>query len=134
MEIIFEFIFQVVGEILLQSVAQVLFELGFYGLAETFKRKKGRNPFLATVGYLLWGGIIGALTLLIFPSLMIKNNVFRIVNLIFTPIVAGIVMSTIGSWRKKRGQDLLRIDSFIYGGLFAFGLAIVRFLSEIYFR
>jgi len=87
---------------------------------------------LASVGYLIWGGIIGGLTLLIFPTLMIKNPALRIINLIISPIVAGLAMSALGAWRRKKGQDTLRIDSFMYGALFAFGLAIVRFLYEIY--
>jgi hypothetical protein len=134
LEIIFEFIFQAIGEVVLQIVAEGLFELGFYSLAEALNRKKRRNPILASIGYLLWGGVIGVVTIVIFPSLMIKNPVFRVLNLIITPIIAGVSMSVLGSLRKRKGQDLLRIDSFFYGALFAFGLAIVRFLYETHFR
>ena len=73
-------------------------------------------------------------TISFFPELMIKNPTIRILNLIITPAIAGLAMSAIGSWRKKKGQDILRIDSFLYGALFAFGLAIVRLLYETYFR
>lgn len=134
MEIFFEIFFQFIAELFIQMFAEALFELGFYSLAEALNRKRKRNPFLASIGYLLWGGIIGVITIIIFPSLMIKNPIFRILNLFVTPTLAGIAMSAIGSWRRKKGQDLLRIDSFIYGALFAFGLAIVRFIWEIYFR
>ena len=119
---------------MLQIVAEGLFEFGLYSLAEAFERKRRRNSFLAAIGYLLWGGIIGAVTLLIFPSLMIENHSYRILNLFFAPIVAGIAMSAMGSWRRKKGHDLLRIDSFTYGALFAFGLALVRLLWNVYFR
>jgi len=134
LEIIFEIIFQFFAEIFIQVFAEALFELGFYGLAEALKKKRRRNPFLASIGYLIWGGIIGGITLFIFPNLMIKNPILRILNLVISPIVAGLAMSALGSWRRKRGQDTLRIDSFIYGALFAFGLAIVRFLYEVYLR
>jgi hypothetical protein len=132
--IIFELIFGILAEVVLQIAAQVLFELGFYSLAEALNKKRPRNPFLASIGYLLWGGIIGLVTIFIFPELMIKNPTIRILNLIISPAIAGLSMAAIGSWRKKKGQDILRIDTFIYGALFAFGLAIVRLLYEIYFR
>ena len=134
MEIIFEIVFQFFVEIFIQIFAEALFELGFYSLVEALNRKERRNPVLASIGYLLWGGIIGLITIFVFPTLMIKNQVLRILNLFLSPVLAGLAMSAIGSWRRKRGQDTLRIDSFIYGALFAFGLAIMRYLYEIYFR
>jgi hypothetical protein len=134
LELIFELIFEVLAEVVLQIVAEGLFELGLYSLSEALNRKRRRNPILASIGYLLWGGIIGVVTVFIFPTLMIKNAALRILNLIISPIMAGLAMSAIGSWRKRKGQDLLRIDSFLYGALFAFGLAIVRYLYEITFR
>lgn len=134
MEILFELIVEVLAEVVLQIVAEALFEFGFYSLAEALNRRRRSSPFLASIGYLLWGGIIGALTIIIFPALMIKNPILRVLNLLISPIIAGSAMSAIGSLRKRKGQDLLRIDSFLYGALFAFGLAIVRFLYEIYFR
>jgi hypothetical protein len=134
LELLFELISEVLAEVVLQIVAEGLFELGFYSLSEALNRKERRNPILASIGYLLWGGIIGVVTVIIFPTLMIKNATLRILNLIISPIMAGLAMSAIGSWRKRKGQDLLRIDSFLYGALFAFGLAIVRYLYEIKFR
>ena len=134
MELLFELISEVLAEVVLQIVAEGLFELGFYSLSEALNRKQRRNPILASIGYLLWGGIIGVVTVIIFPTLMIKNATLRILNIIISPIMAGLAMSAVGSWRKRMGQDLLRIDSFLYGALFAFGLAIVRYLYEIKFR
>lgn len=116
------------AEIFIEVFAEALFELGFYSLAEALNRKRKRNPVLASIGYLLWGGIIGGVTLLVFPMHMIKQPSLRMLNLFISPIVAGLAMSGIGALRKRKGQDLLRIDSFFYGALFAFGLAMVRFL------
>ena len=134
MEIIFEILFEFIAEIFLQLLAEILFELGFYSLYEALNRKRRRNPVLASIGYLLWGGISGGITLFFLPSLMIKNPVLRICNLIITPVIAGLAMSLVGSFRRKKGQDLLRIDSFFYGALFAFGFAAVRFIWAVYFH
>jgi hypothetical protein len=126
--IIFEIIFGIIGEILLQSVGQVLFELGFYSLVDTLQRKKDRNPFITGVEYFLWGGILGGLSLLVFPESLISKPEYRILNLIFVPIAAGYAMAKIGAWRRNKGQDLLRLDTFFYGALFGFSTALVRFI------
>ena len=38
------------------------------------------------------------------------------------------MMSLIGRWRASHGQEILRIDRFAYGYLFALALALVRFV------
>ena len=43
------------------------------------------------------------------------------------PVAAGWMMSALGAWRERRGQDRIRIDRFAYGYLFALGLGLVRF-------
>ena len=125
--VVFEILIGTFGEILIQIFGEGLFEIGFRGLAEASKRTKPRNPFLAAIGYLLWGSIIGGLSLLLFRQSLIHQKSFRIMSLVFTPILAGISMSAIGALRKKRGQDLIRIDSFFYGYLFALGMGVVRY-------
>ena len=128
MAIILEIIVGILGEILLQSIGQVLFELGFYSLVDTLQRKKQRNPFITGVGYFLWGGILGGLSLLVLPESLISKPEYRMLNLIFVPIAAGYAMAKVGAWRRKKGQDILRLDSFFYGALFAFATALVRFI------
>ena len=128
MAIILEIIVGILGEILLQSIGQVLFELGFYSLVDTLQRKKQRNPFITGVGYSLWGGILGGLSLLVLPESLISKPEYRMLNLIFVPIAAGYAMAKVGAWRRKKGQDILRLDSFFYGALFAFATALVRFI------
>lgn len=59
----FELIFEVVGEFLIQLVIEVLVEMGIYTMAEG----KERNPFFSALGYLLLGAVLGALSLLVFP-------------------------------------------------------------------
>ncbi len=124
---LFEILAGIFGEILLQIFGEALFELGFRGLVEAFNRRKQRNPFLAAIGYFIWGAIIGGISLLVFEHSLIQRKALRIMNLLIAPVLAGITMSVVGAFRKKRGQDLLRIDSFFYGFLFALGMAVVRY-------
>lgn len=126
MEFLFEIIFQFVAEILLQACFELMVELGFHGLADTFRRP--RNPALSTIGFILWGAIAGAVSLLIFPTSPIADPMLRKINLVATPVAVGLVMMMIGRARLKKGQSLVRLDQFGYAFTFAFAMALVRFI------
>ena len=126
MEIIFEVIFQFLGELLLQIVFQFLVELGFHSLKNSLRRRP--NPVLATIGYILWGLMCGGLSLWAFPNSIIADPMLRLLNLIATPIALGLLMTLIGRFRARKGQDLVRLDQFGYAFVFAFAMAIVRFV------
>lgn len=120
-----EFIFELVLEFLIQLVGEVLFELGLRSMAEPFRRRP--NPWLAAFGYAIFGAILGGLSLWLFPHHMVANFTWRYFNLVFTPVAVGLCMSWLGSWRSRRGQQVLRIDRFSFGFLFAICFALVRF-------
>lgn len=117
-ELLFEFIIQVVGE--------ALFELGLHSMAEPLR--KPPNPWLAAVGYLLFGLVFGGISLWLLPHHMIASTIGRWINLLLTPLGVGVCMSWLGAWRSRRGQTLLRIDRFSYGYLFALCFSLVRFV------
>ena len=119
-----EAIFEILGEFLLQVLGEALVELGFHSLAEPFQ--KPPNPWLAAMGYALFGAMLGGLSLLVFPNNLVPEP-WRLVNLFATPIAVGGLMVAMGAWRARRGQPVLRIDKFAYGYLFALALALVRF-------
>jgi hypothetical protein len=126
MAFIFEIIFQFVGELLLQIFFELLAELGFHSLAAPLKRP--RNPALSTLGFALWGILAGAISLWIFPTSHIHDPLFRIVNLVVTPVALGFLMMLVGQIRRKKGHDLVRLDQFGYAFVFAFAMAVVRFI------
>jgi hypothetical protein len=126
MEFLFEMVFQFVGEILLQACFELLAELGVRSLEDTFR--KPRNPVLSTIGFLIWGSIAGAVSLLFFPRSPIAEPMLRQLNLIVTPLAIGIVMTMVGRVRLKKGQSLVRLDQFGYAYTFAFAMALVRFI------
>lgn len=71
----------------------------------------------------------GGLSLWVFPALFIQEPWLRVINLLVAPCVAGFVMSALGNYRRRKGQELLRLDTFVYGAVFAFGMALVRFMG-----
>ncbi len=118
-------IIEIFGELILQVLIEALIELGFHALAAPFR--KPPNPWMAGIGYGVFGVIAGGLSLLAFPHHMVSEP-WRIVNVIAVPIAAGLCMCLMGKWRQHRGQEVLRIDRFAYGYLFALSFALVRYL------
>ncbi|HVK53871.1 MAG TPA: hypothetical protein VM532_02470 [Burkholderiales bacterium] len=125
---IFVWILQFLGELLIQLVGEAIAELIGHSVTEPFRRPKPVHPWLAAIGYLIFGAIAGALSLWLLPNLFVKAEWLRYGNLILTPMVAGIFMAVVGSWRRKREKEVIRLDSFSYGFCFAFSMALVRFI------
>jgi hypothetical protein len=126
MDFVFEILLQFLGELLLQAIFEVLFEFGFHSLADTLKSPK--NPVLSIFGFMLWGAMAGGISLLMFPNSPIADPLLRRVNLFTTPILAGALMTIVGRVRSKRAQSLVRLDRFGYAFIFAFAMALVRFI------
>lgn len=129
MEIIFEallWICQIVGEFLLQLVFEALAELGLRAIAEPFHWPKP-NPWIAAVGYLIYGTCAGGMSIWLFPKPFITSHVGQLMNLAITPLILAATMGMLGTWRKRQGNELLRMDRFSYGYLFALAMALIRY-------
>jgi hypothetical protein len=123
-----EFIFELIFEFILEILLEILAELGLHSIGEAFHRREKRNPFFAIPGYLLLGLISGGISLLLFPHSFIRGQRFHGVSLVIIPLLGGAVMSGIGLVRRRQGKELIQLDSFAYGAIFALGLALIRFL------
>ncbi|MGB4812714.1 MAG: hypothetical protein WBP13_09605 [Methylophilaceae bacterium] len=121
-----EIILQIFFEFLIQIIGEILFEFGLHSFGEPFRRQP--NPWLAALGYVLIGAVIGGISVIIFPNHLVHLKTYQLVNLIVTPIIAGVCMAAIGAWRVRHGQTFFRIDQFAYGYLFALVIAVIRFL------
>jgi len=114
-------------EILAQVAFELLAELGVRSLAEPFRRPRPVNPILAAIGYLIFGAIAGALSLLL-PKVLVISKALRQANLIITPVACGFIMAWLGKFRERRGATTVRLDTFMYGYLFALSMAVVRYI------
>jgi len=129
MELAFELLLFIL-EFLLEVAGSALVDLGLRSFGEPFIRREARNPVLAAIGYALFGLLAGGLSLIIFPQPFARSERFHGINLVITPVMAGLTMSAVGRWLEKKGKTRLRLDSFAYGFLFAFAMALVRFLNS----
>jgi hypothetical protein len=129
-ELIFQalgFIVQVLGEMLLQFIGEAIAELIGHSIKEPFRRPKPVHPWLAATGYFIFGAVAGSVSLWLLPNHFIDANWLRLANLLLTPIVSGLVMAKIGSWRLKQEKEVIRLETFTYGFCFAFSMALVRY-------
>ena len=122
-----EILFQFVGELFLQIAFEALVELGLRSVRKPL-RLSNPDPWLAVVGYTFLGTTAGALSVWLVPSLLISSSRLRIINILATPLAAGALMSVLGAWRRKRGEGLIRLNRFAYAFVFAFAMALVRFM------
>lgn len=120
-----EFLVELLLELVIQLFGELFVELGLRSVTAPFRKES--SPWLAAAGYACFGAVLGGVSLLVFPHHMVANVQWRLVNLGVTPMAAGACMSLLGAWRANRGQDLIRIDRFSYGYLFALCFGLVRF-------
>jgi hypothetical protein len=131
MEFLIEILLEFFGETLLQLVFQVLAEVGmhsFHGMRDHDGTRPAVDPWLAGVGYLLLGTVAGGISLWIKPDLFLASSTLRLLNLVATPLAAGLVTVALGAWRRRRDQALIRLDRFVYGFIFAFGMGATRYI------
>jgi hypothetical protein len=108
------------------TIAEILFETGFYAVLHIRKKRTERNPIVAAIGYFITGAAIGGISLILFPNSLIPSQL-KLPNLIITPIIIGILMGLLGKWRLRKGQEIIRIDRFFYGFIFALSMAFIRY-------
>jgi hypothetical protein len=128
MEIIAELVLGFILESLIPAIIEISFDFLWRCLGETFISRESRNGFMAGIGYFLFGLILGGVSLLVFPQSFVRSETFHGISLLITPVVSGLAMGALGRWREGRGETVLRIDSFVYGFVFALAMALVRFV------
>lgn len=128
MEFIAEFFVSIVLEFLLQLIGEVFLELGWRSLGEPFLQREKRNPVLAAIGYCLFGFLFGGISLLVFPRTLVRGEKFYNLDLLIAPVLAGLTMAALGRLRERQGKTVMRLDSFVYGFIFAFTMASIRFV------
>lgn len=92
------------------------------------RSERESTPLLAGIGHFLTGLCAGGLSLLIFGRALIAHPLIPGVSLILSPIGTGMAMRAIGEYWVERGRDRPALFSFRAGAIFAFGMALVRFV------
>ena len=118
-EFFFEALLELGGEALLDVLSRVA--------ADVFKPAEPPHPVFSGLVWGFLGAVVGATSLAIFPHPLFHPSKFHGISLILSPIAVGTAMSALGAMLRKRGKQVVQIESFPYAFAFAFAMALVRF-------
>ena len=118
---------QLLGELFLQLFAEGVAGVFGHAARRRSSRHRAVPHWLSITAWLTAGAGAGWFSVVIFPVLIIDAEWMRIANVVLTPVVAGLIMGKIGTWRESRDMDVLRLESFAYGFSIAFAMALVRY-------
>ena len=116
LEALFEYLIVALGDLLSRA------------LGEVFTTSKIQDPALAAGGYALFGLILGGLSLLLFPHHLLHPSRFHGISLLVSPAIVGLMMSRTGEILRRWDKKVTQLEDFGYGFVFAFGIALVRFI------
>jgi hypothetical protein len=120
-------------ELFAEVVLEVLCEAGFSALLRfirgVFSEWEFESPIFAGFSYFLFGVVAGIASFFLFPHPLIHPSRFRGISLLISPLATGLIMSQIGMFLRRRSKRTVRIESFLYGFAFAFGMTVIRLIS-----
>lgn len=129
-----EVLFEIFGELIFQVVISLLGELfsGTIGAGFNSLSQKRVPPAVKAMLYLCAGCVLGWVSLLVFPHPFAQRPEARMIVLIGTPVACGVLMGLFKALvtnRREQGHgELINLYGFTYGVLFAFPVALARFL------
>jgi hypothetical protein len=119
-------------EVLLEGIGQVVVEglvrLGWESLRDSVRPARESRPLLAGIGHFLLGTLAGGVSLGIIPHRLVPQSPLPGLSLLLSPLGNGLVMHAVGRWWDDRPSDRPSVFTFSAGAIFAFGMALVRFV------
>ena len=116
LEIIFTIIFTIIGSF--------FGDLAFALIIRPFRTDI--DPLFKAIGYGMIGLIIGILSLIFFPTYLIKDQIWRLVSFLITPLIAGLITAMLKVDKLEKQPFILKNHRFYYDFLFAFGWVLAR--------
>jgi hypothetical protein len=125
---LFELLLQLVLEILGQILFEIVVGLGWESLKHSLRGERKSTPLLAGFGHLLMGLIAGVVSLIVFGRRLTPASAVPGLSLVAAPIGTGLAMHGLGEFWNQRGPERPALFTFRAGAIFAFGMALVRFV------
>jgi hypothetical protein len=122
------------------AIAEVLFEAVFEivcvggasflirAISKLFKAISHVNPVATTFVLGMLGVLVGFLSVAAYPHPFVHPSRLHGVSVIASPLITGLAMFKLGRLLRRHGRRVMPIESFGYGFVFAFAMALVRFL------
>jgi hypothetical protein len=117
-----EEILVVIGQLLIDFFLQVGFYTAVRGPLAAWR------PVPANFVLLVVGGVLGALSLLVFRFTLIDWPSLRIANLVVAPVAAGFLFRGLAKRRARKSYSVVPREHFWHAFWFTLGWVVVRFL------
>ena len=127
-ESMWELVLQLVIEIIGQVVFELLVALGLESLSDSGIRERESRPLAGAIAQFLIGLCAGGLSLLMYSRRVSPHSAIPGLSLVLSPLGTGIAMHWLGEMWRDRGKEPPPLFSFKAGALFAFGMALARFV------
>jgi uncharacterized membrane protein len=125
-------VIEMIGEVLFEAVFEVvcfcLATLLTRAISKLFSIFSDLNPIATAFALGMLGALVGFLSVIAYPHPLVHPSRFHGVSVIVSPLITGFVISQLGRLLRNIGRKVTPIESFGYGFVFAFAMALVRFL------
>jgi hypothetical protein len=112
-EVLFELLFEVFGEALLQVAFEALAEVGIHVTRGKVAHAESRSAWRLVLGYPMVGAIAGGPSLVVMSHSFAHTHAARVATLVLAPLAAASATTAIGVVRARRGQQLVSLDRFV---------------------
>jgi hypothetical protein len=124
LELLFELALEILGQLLFEIVAG----FGWESLKDALRAERHATPLLAGVGDFLLGVVAGGVSLIVYGQRVTSASAVPGLSLVAAPIGTGIAMHWLGTFWRQRREDRPTLFTFRAGVIFAFAMALVRFV------
>ncbi len=125
LEALIELLVEFFGELLLQLLAELFGALFKTGWRKLTRHRTPSSALGETAWSLGTGCVAGALTLLLFPQLALRQPWLQVLNLLLAPLAAGLLVERLRAWRESRRGFSTPV--FAYAALFGLAFAATRY-------
>jgi hypothetical protein len=113
-------------ELLVEVFGELIFGLGWESVVSSFRRRSQADPVLARVGYVLIGGVLGALSAYVLPRGLARDPLLSVVGVLLNPLLFGVLSGYYGHLRRRNERMTTNLATFWGGALFALSLGAAR--------
>lgn len=120
-----EFVVEFVFEFLLQLFIE-LFSWGVH--SRSGLRKPVSSRLLKSLGYLLFGALLGYLSYLLVPRTFTGYPPSLLVSVLLIPLSVGVTCTLIARWAEAKWDEDYGVSRFSFSFILAWGFSTVRYL------
>jgi hypothetical protein len=121
---ILELLSEVLVQVCLEFLASLLVRAGGKVISSPAYQERSFTGFLFAV----FGAAAGLVSVAIFPHPLVHPSKLHGISLLISPVITGLVMLGAGRLELRFGRKPTQIETFWIGFLFAFAIALVRFV------